>query len=697
MTAQIPAPEDDQGTEPLLGGVAETHPRMHGRTLLLGSNLLDWGADPTGVTPCTSILQDLIDSVPASGTAGVPAHTIWVPEGTFTIDDQIDIHQKAVIFRGMGVGNPTNYATPGKGSTFQWDGAEGGCMFNVQDTYWTMFEDLLILGNVTNPPNDLIYFQSAGGTLGTNEHDFISRCLLGSNPWANPATWQLGDTAVNAVRFGGMNANNDQFHFSDTHFAYVGTGVKIDNTQSVWGLMTHCYFDTCSVAGLQTASSTTLTNPQFIANAVDLVIDSTAKVHVSTYNSENAGQIAHLTTAGGGGGYLNIDGGLILVDAGADANMIQHDECIYGGGIMLKSLTVDTNSGGPKGIHAENTDYTLGTIFGSVSVIDCFGIEFEDLDIAVADHGDPIDVLWLSKGQNTWTRVSQGETLSGVTPDYGELHHAYHTDVEHLTSLTDQTALTDDFNRANSNTTMGTAVTGQSWLPQFSSVWGIDTNKAYKVSNGISATPHTYIDSGTADMKITADMFLSGGAAADIQLLFRAEGDGLDPTLGFGLQKCPNIGLDVAYIYRGTPLSAGYLSGDTAIGAPLGGLTLGTTYNVEIVLQGTHITVKMKENGDPDLVPIIDHRLSGQDAIDFFGYTFLGIRLDCTTDHDDGGSRIDNLVVTSPLKLAGSSTVSDSDFIDPPAIGTVIGSANGGVWYLNLKVGPSSWKRVAVT
>lgn len=62
--------------------------------------------------------------------------------------------------------------------------------------------------------------------------------------------------------------------------------------------------------------------------------------------------------------------------------------------------------------------------------------------------------------------------------------------------------VTDTFDRANSDLTLGTADSGQAWEPLGDSVWGIDTNEAKYVSGGTDNNIYAVIQSGLSDCTI---------------------------------------------------------------------------------------------------------------------------------------------------------------------------------------------------
>lgn len=76
-------------------------------------------------------------------------------------------------------------------------------------------------------------------------------------------------------------------------------------------------------------------------------------------------------------------------------------------------------------------------------------------------------------------------------------------------------SITDSFDRANSNTTMGNTDTGETWTPNLGT-WGITANRAYSVPSTSQAT--TVIDSGVSDCTIEVTMSVAGDAG----LCFRA-------------------------------------------------------------------------------------------------------------------------------------------------------------------------------
>lgn len=365
-----------------------------------------FGAEGDGTTDDTAAIQAALDSVPTTGSSGVPGVKVTLSPGTYRITSTLNIHQQALVMTGAGVGNPTNYSTPGNQTTLLWDGVAADTMVNVRDSKWVTFEDIFFQGSTSAVPAELIYFENAGGTIGTNQQLFVRRCQFGSGTWTNPST--SGTAATVGIRFGGTNANNDQFNFEDVVFEGCATGVKIDNTQSVWGLITNALFDGCTTAGITTSSEVELHNVTFNACALDLDIDSTARVMVRGYYSEGATQCAVLS----GQGWLGIVGGQILNHAGMTTNTIDHQSCgTPTGGLMLMGVRMNQAGLTHRKVKVRGVG-TGNSTRGTVTMIDCQGWDFADLDIANVAGGDVIDVTVVSNGMSLHRPLAANATLS---------------------------------------------------------------------------------------------------------------------------------------------------------------------------------------------------------------------------------------------------------------------------------------------
>jgi hypothetical protein len=146
--------------------------------------------------------------------------------------------------------------------------------------------------------------------------------------------------------------------------------------------------------------------------------------------------------------------------------------------------------------------------------------------------------------------------------------------------------ITDNFNRADNASTMGTATTGQAWTNNNGN-WGITSNKAYSLSVNSIAT----VDTGATDGQIQATLATAGGGAcivfrlADTSHFFQLEAQGAGDkydlwvnnagytNLGTGSVNCAN-GQIVTILYNGSSLDwyvDGILDGSaTYAGGPAG-------------------------------------------------------------------------------------------------------------------------------
>lgn len=333
----------------------------------------------TGVAATdTAALQAAIDGLAESQGLGVGVIEV---RGAILLNDTIEIDKKAIKFIGRGAfGNTPNFGSfAGEGTAFIWSGSAGIPMFTVTDSMGLQFEDIFFQGALAAVPSELVFFNNAGGSLGTNQLLWFRRCGFGAGSWTSPATTTGGaDTATYAVRFGGTNGNNDQFRFDDCVFRNVGTGLKLDNSQSIWGLLVNCLFDNCNTAGLQTSANVTLVNPQFNACTIDIKLESTALVDVYGWQSENSELVAKQT---GNGGYLKVRGGKIRVASGyAGTNLFEMDTVGGNGGLLLEGVFLD-DAGNGGTMPKVKVDGNNSSSNGYVTIKSCPNLGLADLDI----------------------------------------------------------------------------------------------------------------------------------------------------------------------------------------------------------------------------------------------------------------------------------------------------------------------------
>lgn len=272
-----------------------------------------------GVADDTAALQAILDRLrPDVGVAGA---RIVLPAGVFLLSDTLELQRFSGSIEGQGLGHPPSKG--GQGTVVRWAGPPGRPMVRVRDSKAVLVSRLRFEGHDERPPSAGIEFRGvAQDQQGTNAQLVVSDCHLG--PWAWAEAGAGAGRLDAAVAFTGDDGNNDQFSILRCTFAGGGgdgtAGVRIDNAQSVWGQLTDCLFDDLG-EGLRTSASTVLVNPQFNRCRTDLVIGSTAQVHVIDGNSEQSGRIATVAPEAGlrwTGGYLQAHAehmGPVLIDA----------------------------------------------------------------------------------------------------------------------------------------------------------------------------------------------------------------------------------------------------------------------------------------------------------------------------------------------------------------------------------------------
>lgn len=484
--------------------------------------------DPTGATSSTSALQTLIDSVPAlGGGTGVPAHTIWIPEGVFDLSG-LQITKKAIVFRGMGRGNPADYgsSSAGRGTTLSFGGAAAGTMINIRDSQFIHFEDIFFEGSSAAVPAQLIYFENAGGTSGTNQQLTFARCHFGGYAWSTQAAEPTRPFATIGVRFGGTNANNDQFHFQDCGFEGCTTGLDVQNAQSIWGFLSNVFFDRCGT-GLKTAASIEGVNVTATGSTVVDVSISGGRTHISGFYSEGSAKVVSASA-----GTFSAVGGLITVtDTLTDANFIDHSG--NGGGTGGNGLSLhdvflsDQYTGTPliksRGVSSAVPGY-VGIYGGNIAQanLDITSPGGSAVASTVVDiHTSTMDVRHVANFTNqTFTGQDNYQTpafAASFTPD---LSQGSTIVVGALSANITVNAPTNGAPGQRFTIVLTENGTGG---------WTITWNAAYKnlspdITTASTVNVHHFVWDGTNARQLDADSMRATVLTADGQLLSRASG-----------------------------------------------------------------------------------------------------------------------------------------------------------------------------
>lgn len=370
-------------------------------------NVKDYGAVGDGVTDDTVAIQASINSV--SYGIGVPAISIVLPPGTYKITDTIDIDRRAVILRGSGVGNPTNYTVnPGRGTAIKWAGSSSLPMFKINDSQHIVIEDMLFSGSTTNRPTEALYFENTGGDIGTNQYISVSRCRFGY------LAWELDGYAMDyCVRFGGTNGNNDQFYFHDCAFIHPTVACfQLDNSQSVWGALYNCTFDGNERAakGLVTSANVALYNAAFNSCSIDIDINISAQVDIYGHYSEGSGLIVNVDE---NVGKYSVRGGFWVLQNLTGDNFAIHSACGGGGWFCMEGVSVNNQMGSSKKLYIRGNSSSSP---GMVRLINTH-IPVTDYDIAAGSGTGGLNVFIQDNRQFVARRYTSSETFTPVNYD----------------------------------------------------------------------------------------------------------------------------------------------------------------------------------------------------------------------------------------------------------------------------------------
>lgn len=161
-------------------------------------NILQYGADPTGVTECASNIQAAIDAAPDGSI-------LVVPVGTYSIGTTLTLN-KGLILQGMGRGHEGAGGAPTKGTSLKWTGSTNGTLLQINSAgaaatsvHGWVVKDIGFDGNGVAGANGIV--------VGTSADD---------SPVA--AVGELGNVWLYNFGGNGLTCNTAQIcHFHDVH------------------------------------------------------------------------------------------------------------------------------------------------------------------------------------------------------------------------------------------------------------------------------------------------------------------------------------------------------------------------------------------------------------------------------------------------------------------------------------------------
>jgi hypothetical protein len=288
-------------------------------------NVRTFGAKGDGVTDDTAALQAALDAAGNNSPWGVRGTRILVPPGEYLISATLKVHRMAFEMIGCGVGNSPAYKpSPGLATVFRWNGPANTPMMMIRDSHGIAIRRIRwegregVAGTTAINLKWLAEDQQAG-----NAATVIEQCHFG-RAVHTPQGIHKGDLAY-GILMDGDNGNNDEFKIDRCYFVGCAkAGIRMANTQSVWGSVNDVTFSECG-AGIETASSLTGYNVCFDACGPDFRIASTAHVRVFGWQSERSRKLAELSPDAA----LFADGGYVQVGA-------------IGGGVMIDAFPTDS-------------------------------------------------------------------------------------------------------------------------------------------------------------------------------------------------------------------------------------------------------------------------------------------------------------------------------------------------------------------
>lgn len=254
--------------------------------------------------------------------AGLSGGFVRLQPEEYVIRDTLDFTRWTGRFEGAGCGQTPQYASPGRGSVIRWDGPDDRPMLRIRDSRDAVWEHFRLEGKNGSPPTYGIEFNNNGGTVGSNEYLTVREVSIGRYPWTRQGTHK-GDVRT-GLGWTGTNANNDQFLIENVRVHNpIEHGADIQNSQSVGGVLRKFVVVSPGLAGVRTAASVRLDDPEFYYCNPDIeTLNGAQVVIIDNIKSEHSKCLATLAPNGCvafRGGNLQCDGVIagdgVLIDA----------------------------------------------------------------------------------------------------------------------------------------------------------------------------------------------------------------------------------------------------------------------------------------------------------------------------------------------------------------------------------------------
>lgn len=264
----------------------------------------------------------------------IPRDAVYLSPATdVSVADQINVTKKRINIEG---GN----------AILRWSGANNTqSMIRVSDSSYCSFNDMILLGNSTNPPVAGLFFENvAGDVAGTNENIVVRNVLFGRRYVSDTDSGGSIDTGTpaglmqNCLVVGGVDGNNDQFVIDNCGFhAASSVGLDFRSSQSIWSSVSNSLANGCNI-GFQLGCNLMLSNVQFNRNVVcDIRGIRNTECWINGLMSENSNLAIWSTAAAS----FFVRGGKVLFNKNVAGNFFKIDN---GGTLSLEDITV-INSG----------------------------------------------------------------------------------------------------------------------------------------------------------------------------------------------------------------------------------------------------------------------------------------------------------------------------------------------------------------
>ena len=288
-------------------------------------NISAFGA-VTGASDSSLAVQSFIDDSRDSGLVGFNSGYIE-PKQHLVLQAQVEIDKKSVIIDG-------------NNSQLQLINSPGAEMFNVEDSSRCQFKNMVLLGDIDNPPASAFNFYSSSpaGVAGTNENITVENIIIGRRYLTDTTTGGSSDDTPqykfsNGITVDGpVDGNNDEFTIRNVQVhSCTNLGIAFFNSQSIWSQIENCLANDCDI-GFYIGCNMNIINPTFNRNgANDIRAIRQLDVRIENLQSENS----DICLESDAGASFYVSGGKVLRNDDTPSYYVKINS---GGNLIMKDL-----------------------------------------------------------------------------------------------------------------------------------------------------------------------------------------------------------------------------------------------------------------------------------------------------------------------------------------------------------------------